>query len=358
VGFETVIRVGIVGSNYGRTVLLPAFRADPRCEVIALAGSNAARTAEMAKAGGIAKGYGDWRALVEDNDVQAVAIATLPSLQAQIAIRALELGKPVFAEKPMASDLANASAMLKQATLSRKPTMIDFNFHQIMSWQRAKTMLDANAIGALRHVAVHWHVESRAIQLRMRSWKTLGDDGGGVLGNFISHCFHYLEWFCGPINGLSARVAGFPDDRELETTVAMALQFAKGPLASLSMSCASYLGIGHRIEFFGEDGTLVLHNPGADYMRGFELLHAKRPSAFERIAVEDPADAKYLDGRIAPVSRLARIFLDAIETGAPASPGFAEGHRVQVLIDAARRAHQSGTWVDVTQAGLKIGVRA
>ena len=38
------------------------------------------------------------------------------------------------------------------------------------------------------------------------------------------------------------------------------------------MSCASYLGIGHRIEFFGEDGTLVLHNPGADYMRGFELF--------------------------------------------------------------------------------------
>ena len=167
-----MIRVGIVGSNYGRTVQLPAFRADPRCEVVALAGSNAARTAELAQADGIAKGYGDWRALVEDSDVQAVAIATLPSLQAQIAIRALELGKPVFAEKPMASDLAGARAMLRQAALSRKPTMIDFNFHQIMSWQRAKAMLDANAIGALRHVAVHWHVESRAIQLRMRNWKT------------------------------------------------------------------------------------------------------------------------------------------------------------------------------------------
>src|SRR5512140_630834 len=141
VGFETVIRVGIVGSNYGRTVQLPAFRADPRCEVIALAGSNAARTAELAKSEGIAKDYGDWRALVEDSDVQAVAIATLPSLQAQIAIRALELGKPVFAEKPMASDLAGASAMLKQATASGKPTMIDFNFHQIMGWQRAKSML-------------------------------------------------------------------------------------------------------------------------------------------------------------------------------------------------------------------------
>jgi len=357
-GLKTVIRVGSVGSNYGRTVQLPAFRADPRCEVIALAGSNAARTAELAKAEGVAKAHGNWRALVEDKDVQAVAIATLPSLQAQVAIRALELGKPVFAEKPMASDLASASAMLKQATLSRKPTMIDFNFHQIMSWQRAHAMLAANAIGALRHVAVHWHVESRAIQLRMRNWKTVGDDGGGVLGNFISHCFPYPEWFCGPLAGLSARVSGLPDDSELETTVAMALQLAAGPLVSLSMSCASYLGIGHRIEFFGEDGTLVLHNPGADYMRGFELSHARRAAALERILVEDPVDAKYPDGRIAPVSRLVKIFLDAIESGGTASPGFAEGYRVQVLIDAARRSHQLGTWIDVAREGAKKEVHA
>jgi predicted dehydrogenase len=358
-GFENVIRLGIVGTNYGRTVQLPAFRADPRCEVVALAGSNAARTQEFARAQGIAKAYGDWRALVEDEEVQAIAIATLPSLQAQIAIRALELGKPVFAEKPLASDLAAARAMRRQATLSRKPTMIDFNFHQIMSWQRAKAMLDAKAIGALRHITVHWHVESRAIQLRMRNWKTVGDDGGGVLGNFISHCFHYLEWFCGPITGLSARVSGLPDDGDLETTVAMALQLAEGPLVSLSMSCASYLGTGHRIEFFGEDGTLVLHNPGADYMRGFELRLAKRPiAALENIAVEDPVDARYPDGRIAPVSRLAKMFFDAIESGSAVTPGFAEGYRVQLLIDAARRSHQQGVWIDVARETAKEEMRA
>ena len=354
-----MIRLGIVGSNYGRTVQLPAFRADPRCEVIALAGSNAARTAEFARADNIPTAYGDWQALVEDSNVQAVAIATLPSLQAQIAIRALELGKPVFVEKPLASDLGAARAMLKQATTSRKPTMIDFNFHQIMAWQRAKSMIDANAIGALRHVTIHWHVESRAIQMRMRSWKTVGDDGGGVLGNFISHCFHYLEWFCGPIAGLSARVSGLPDDKELETTVAMAIQLAAGPLVSLSMSCASFLGGGHKIEFFGEDGTLVLHNPSADYMRGFDLMHAKRSAtAIERIPVQDPVDAKYPDGRIAPVSRLAKLFFDAIETGAPTSPSFAEGYRVQMLIDAARRSHRQGTWIDVAHEAAREGARA
>lgn len=348
-----MIRVGIVGSNYGRTVQLPAFRADPRCEVVALAGTDAARTTELARAAGVAKGYGDWRALVEDRDVQAVAIATMPSLQAQVALRALELGKPVFAEKPMASDLAGARAMLERAKASGLPTMIDFNFHQIMAWLRAKDMLDAGAVGTLRHVTVHWHVESRALQMRMRNWKTVGDNGGGVLGNFISHCFHYLEWFVGPLDGLSARIAGLPDDGELETTVAMALRYKSGPLVSLSMSCASYLGIGHRIEFFGEDGTLVLHNPTVDYMRGFDLLHAKRPDApLKRVPVEDPADAPFPDGRIAPVSRLATIFFDAIERGGTPSPGFAEGYRAQQLIDAAQRSHRQGQWIDVSADAL------
>ena len=354
-----MIRLGIVGVNYGRSVQLPALRADPRCEVVALCGRDAARTEALAREAGVAKGYVDWRELVEDEDVQAVAIATLPGLQVQVALRALELGKPVFAEKPMANNLAAAEAMLRQARHCGQPTLIDFNFHQVTCWQRAKTMLAAGAIGALRHVTVDWHVENFSIQKRMRNWKTVGgDDGGGVLGNFISHCFHYLEWFCGPITGLSARIGGLPGKGGLETTVAMALQFASGPLASLSMSCASYRGAGHRLEFFGENGTLLLTNPGADYMRGFELLHARRPGEFERVSVSDPVDANYPDGRIAPVSRLAKLWFDAIEHGGTPAPGFAEGYRVQRLMDAARRSHGEGRWVDVAAEDAQRETRA
>ena len=188
--------------------------------------------------------------------------------------------------------------MLDKARQSGLPTMIDFNFHQIMGWQRAKQMLDDGAIGRLRHVAVHWHVESRAIQMRMKNWKTVGDDGGGVLGNFISHCFHYLEWFCGPIAGLSARIAGLPDDPDTRDHAwRWRCSSQSGPLASLSMSCASYLGIGHRIEFFGEDGTLVLANPGADYMRGFNLFHAKRPAPRWRALPVDRPDRRAISRR-------------------------------------------------------------
>src|SRR6266511_4267069 len=90
-----VIRVGIVGCNYGRTVLLPAFRTEARCEVVALAGTDAARTAELARAANVARGLGDWRALVEDRAIEAVAIAVPPDRQPEVARRALDLGKPV-----------------------------------------------------------------------------------------------------------------------------------------------------------------------------------------------------------------------------------------------------------------------
>jgi predicted dehydrogenase len=347
------VRVGIVGCNYGRGVLLPAFRADARAKVVALAGTDATRAAELARADNVAKGYGDWRALIEDRQVDAVAIATPPALQSEIACAALALGKPVFAEKPMADTLEGARAMLRAADKSRLPTMIDLDFHQIASWQRAKTLLDDGAIGRLRHIAVHWHVENYSTRMRLRNWKTLSGGGGGVLGNFVSHCLHYLEWFGGPVARLSARLAGLPGDEDLQTTAAMAFGFAGGHMASLSMSCASYLGSGHRVELYGEDGTLVLSNAGSDYMRGFELWYGKRPAAaLERVAVEDPADARYADGRIAPVSRLAKIFIDAIAGGGAAEPDFAAGYRVQQLIAAAQRSDREGVSVDVAPARL------
>ena len=89
------------------------------------------------------------------------------------------------------------------------------------------------------------------------------------------------------------------------------------------MSCAAFAGSGHRLEFYGDDGALVLANPTTDYMRGFTLSHTRRPDgAFVTVAAEaDPLDSLFPgDGRIAPVSRLASRFLDAIEQRKPPRP--------------------------------------
>jgi predicted dehydrogenase len=342
-----MIGVGIIGCNYGRNVLLPAFRSDARCEVVALAGREATRSAEIARAANVSKGYGDWRALVEDKSVAAVGIAVPPTLQVAIAKHALALGKPVFAEKPLADGAPSARAMLEAARASARPTTIDFNFPELATWQRAKALLDDGRIGRLRHAVVTWNTENAATRLRLKNWKTQGEgSGSGLLGNFVCHCLYYLEWFCGSICGLNGRIFPLPGE-EAQGNIALALAFASGAGASLQMSCASHLGSGHRIEFYGEDGTLVLVNPTADYFQGFTLMHARRRD--ERLQPLNVIDefGEAADPRIVPVSRLVHRFLDACESGAAVSPGFAEGYRVQCLMEAAWQAHISGRWIDV-----------
>lgn len=343
-----MVRIGIVGCNFGRSVQLPAFRTDPRCEVVAIAGSDAARAEAIAAEAGLRKGYGDWRALVDA--VDAVAIAVPPRLQPEVAIHALALGKPVFVEKPMAADLAGAQAMARAQVASGRATAIDFNFTGIAAWREAKRRLDDGAIGRLRHVVVNWNVENAATRLRLQSWKTGRDQGGGVLGNFVSHCLYYLEWFCGPATGLSTRLFGLPDTPELLTTTSFSFAFASGAAGSMAVSCAAFPGSGHRLEFYGEDGALILSNTTADYMRGFTLAQAGRPDGrFEPVEASDPLDAGQPDGRIAPTARLASRFLDAIEKGGEAEPGFRAGLRVQRLMDAAQRSDASGAWIEVKE---------
>src|SRR5262249_51465895 len=152
------IRLGIVGCNYGRTVQLPAFRLDARCQVVAIAGTDQARTAALAREAGVPQAFGNWTQMIERDDIDAVAISTPPRVQPAIAIAALRHGKPVFAEKPMAADTEGAASMLRVA--GRTPTMVDFGFTEIPAWRKAKAMLDNGAIGRPRHLAVSWQIEN------------------------------------------------------------------------------------------------------------------------------------------------------------------------------------------------------
>jgi predicted dehydrogenase len=299
----------------------------------------------------VARAFGGWQALVEEPRVAAVAVAVPPHLQPAIAQRALELGKPVFLEKPLAADLAGAQTILDWGRRSGRPVAIDFNFPELASWRHAKTILNSGVLGRLHNAVVTWNFENQATRLRLESWKTRGDRGGGLLGNFVSHCFYNLEWLCGPICGLSARGFALPDSKA-DASATLALAFASGAAGSLQVSCASFLGSGHRIELYGEDGTLSLSNPTVDYFRGFDLRVARRgDDALQPVAVEDTDDDPLSDSRVGPVTRLVRRFVDACESGSMPTPGVVEGYRVQCLIDAALRAHATGRWIEVDLPG-------
>ena len=186
---------------------------------------------------------------------------------------------------------------------------------------------------------MNWNVENQTTRMRLENWKAYGEDGGGALGNFVSHSFHYLEWLCGPITGLSARLSGLPDAPAMETNATISLAFHSGASGSLAMSCASYLGSGHRLEFYGEDGSLTLVNTTSDYMRGFELRLARRPAtALAPVDVDDPSTR--LRRRTAGSRRFpgSRPISSTPSSRPPGGRALPKAIAFRLLLDTARRA--------------------
>lgn len=345
----TAFRVGIVGCGYGVQVLTPAFRADPRIRVVAISARSQAEAEEGAQAAAIPEALGDWRDMLDPDRIDAVAIAVPPNTQPEIALAALGRGLPVYAEKPIALSVGEARELARAAKASGKANMIDFNFREIAALKAAHDHVRSGALGTIYHVAVTWHVESYANRARLQSWKTDQGTGGGALSNFVSHSLDYLEWMLGPIATLSANLAGMPGDiRRNDTFVGLTMRFENEAAGGLIMSAAAYRGSGHRIEIYGEEGTLVLDNPTTDYMRGFRLLLAHRPDSFAPVEIPTSDADIWKDGRVLPASRMVKRFTDWALGGCACEPSFANGFRVQTLLEAARESSRTGAWIDTT----------
>ncbi|MCX5893911.1 MAG: Gfo/Idh/MocA family oxidoreductase [Deltaproteobacteria bacterium] len=343
------IRLGVIGIGFGQHVHVPAFRTDPRCEVAALGASDLKRAAAVADRLGIPRAFGDWRQLLADPDLDAVSLAVPPAIQSEIAVAALEAGKAVFAEKPLAASVTAASRMAAAARTSRQANLVNYEFMDIGLWQQAKAILDQGGLGELRQVAVAWNVEIYAIRHGLTSWKTARRAGGGALYGFASHALYYLEQFLGPIGSLTARLFNPLGDVELgDTAACLCLETAAGVPVSLTVSSHAFLGSGHRLEFYGSQGTMVLNNPTSDYVTGFQLFHGTRESGRLIAVPDEPGKSEtHVDGRIDVVAKMAHKFLTWMETGVPCHPSFQDGLRVQKLLHAAETSHRSRTWVEV-----------
>ena len=350
---DTTIKLGIVGCGYGAQVLAPAFRSDPRVRVVAISAGSQSKAEESAKVLAVPEAFGDWRDMLDPDRIDAVVIAVPPNAQPEIAHTALGRGLAVFAEKPLALSVDAAHALVRAAEVSGRANMVDFNFREVAAFTAAHDQLRSGVLGAIHHVAVTWHVESYANRAMLQSWKTDEGSGGGALSNFVSHSLDYLEWMLGPIDSLCASLAGMLGDiRRNDTFVGLLIRFEGGAVGGLIMSAAAYRGSGHRIEIYGQEGSLVLENPGPDYMRGFRLLLARRPDAMAAVEVPTSGQDAWGDGRVLPASRMAKRFIDWALGGRAREPSFAAGLRVQTLLDAARRSSKTGSWVSTSAKEL------
>ena len=116
-------------------------------EVAAIAASTAERAERIARECGIPRAYGDWRGMLADRDLRAVTIAVPPALQPAIALAALDSGKHVFCEKPLAHSAAAAGEMAAAAKARNLANLVDFEFPAVGEFKAAKRLIDSGTIG-------------------------------------------------------------------------------------------------------------------------------------------------------------------------------------------------------------------
>ncbi|HEX9919469.1 MAG TPA: Gfo/Idh/MocA family oxidoreductase, partial [Pyrinomonadaceae bacterium] len=249
--------------------------------------------------------------------------------------------------------------------------LIDHELRFLEGRRRARELLRAGEIGRVRHASVTYRADSRAGAGRAWDWWSDAGMGGGALGAIGSHVVDGFHWllegaqvarvFCQLSTHVAARAAdegGAPPQRPVTSDDAanLILNFSGGELpaeagatANVSMSFIEAGEPLHRLEIFGERGALRIEGDGA-------LWHAELGAgAWRRVDVAQQgelAPGMHDNGWARGFTRFAQEMVRALREGrntVAEAATFADGHRTQLVLDAARRSHASGTWA--TPAG-------
>ncbi|MEU0846151.1 Gfo/Idh/MocA family oxidoreductase [Streptomyces sp. NPDC005962] len=320
----------------------------------------------------------DWRDLIARDDVQLVDVCTPGDSHAEIAIAALEAGKHVLCEKPLANSVAEAEAMAAAARRARargQRAMVGFNYRRTPAIAQARRMVAGGRIGVLRHVRVtylqDWIVDPE-FPLVWRLRRELA--GSGALGDLGAHIVDLAQYLAGErLVGVSALTETFVRERPLPAGAAAGLaatgasgnglprtgpvtvddaalftgRLASGALASFE---ASRFAAGRknslRIELNGDHGSLAFDLERLNELSFHDHTEPAADSGFRRILVTEP-DHPYLEAWWPPGHALgydhtfvhqARDIVRAIATGTDPEPSFEDGLQVQRVLAAVEES--------------------
>ncbi|HEX7071244.1 MAG TPA: Gfo/Idh/MocA family oxidoreductase [Rhodothermales bacterium] len=197
------VRVGIVGFGGFGQFLRRSWDRLPTVQVVAVADESPAVNAE-----GLSL-YRDWRALMQDPGVDLVAVATPPASHAEIACAALEAGKHVLVEKPLATTREDALRIIDASKRSGRVATVDYmlRFDPIVEllhrWART------GPFGRLRRVLVENHAQDETLPRQHWFWdRSLS---GGIL---VEHSVHFIDLVSGCTDAAPASVDGFAVNRD------------------------------------------------------------------------------------------------------------------------------------------------
>lgn len=308
----------------------------------------------------------DWREMITREDIQLVDICTPGESHAEIAVAALEAGKHVLCEKPLANSVEEAERMAAAAQRARtrgQLTMVGFNYRRTPALALARRMVAEGRLGELRHVRVSYLQDWLVDPGFPLAWRLRREAAGsGALGDLGAHAVDIAQHLAGsPLTGVSAQTETFVTERPLpggdpggalgEVTVDDAALFHgrldSGALASFEVSrVAAGRKNALRVELNGTRGSVVFDLERLNELQFHDHTDAATESGFRRIQVTE-SEHPYLEAWWPPGHGLgyehtfvhqARDLLYAVATGTDPEPSFADGLQVQRVLAAVEES--------------------
>lgn len=353
--------VAIIGLGFGRAHI-PAFQAHG-CRVVALCQRDQASARKIADAYGVPEVFARWQDALDRARPEIVVIATPPHLHRDIALAAVAAGAHILCEKPVAMTQAEARAMVDAAARAGRVAMTGFNWRFPAAMQRLHAMVRDGFVGRVLHVGGRWFGARWADEASAPTWRMdRAQAGHGAMGDMGVHLVDLVRWTCGDVRRLVAHagiayprtVPGGGKAADAEDYATVVAELASGAQATLAVSRAAHGRNDHALEIYGTRGALAyrLTREQARWYAG-ELLAASSGGAFQPVAVDAPAveggDQMDVLGK-ATIGPLVGRLLEAIRTGAAASPSLADGLAAQRVLDAVLESVARRAWVDVQDA--------
>ena len=222
--------------------------------MVALSGRNAEAAGEAARRLGWGSVETDWRSLIARDDVQLVDVCTPGDSHAEIAIAALEAGKHVLCEKPLANTVEEAVAMTEVADRVAKHgvrSMVGFNYRRVPALALARELVAEGRLGEIRHVRAQYLQDWIVDPAFPLVWRLQRDKAGsGALGDIGAHVIDLAQFVTGQlITGVSGLTETFIKERPLvEASSGLAHRGAatSGPSPLTTLRCSWRASPGER----------------------------------------------------------------------------------------------------------------
>lgn len=266
-----VIRWGIIGCGDVTEIKSgPAFNRIEGSSLVAVMRRDGDKARDYAQRHGVPRWYDDAAALIADQDVDAVYVATPPSTHKSYALTVIAAGKPVYVEKPMARDHAECQAIFHAGQRAGVPVFVAYYRRCLPRFRKVRELLlDQRAIGVPRlvNVVLHEPHHPRYHDAEQLPWRVQPQlSGGGIFIDIGCHTLDILDWLFGPIVAASGQASNQLGAYPAEDSVAMSFAFAHGLLGTGVWQFGSYRHE-DRVEVIGDTGRIVFATFGDSPIR-------------------------------------------------------------------------------------------